>query len=108
MFADVKVHFDSIIKGKASTAINYTAIFPNDGKYNQVRLEVYNDQGKEIPLLPDGIDLETNKSENQITVKGRMIIPQSLKEKTSYLEIHPKVALHEKKSVCYIGTANSY
>ncbi|MDP1421594.1 hypothetical protein Q8G35_25330 [Peribacillus simplex] len=46
--------------------------------------------------MSDGIDLETNKSENHITVKGRTIIPQSLKEKTSYLEIHPKVALHEK------------
>lgn len=96
MFADVKGHFDSIIKGKASTAINYTVTFPNEGKYVQVRLEVYNDQGKEIPLLSDGIDLETNKSENHITVKGRTIIPQSLKEKTSYLEIHQKVALHEK------------
>ncbi|MFU2018520.1 DUF4179 domain-containing protein [Peribacillus butanolivorans] len=94
--ADVKVHFDSIIKGKASTAINYTATFPSEGKHDQVRLEVFNDQGKEIPLLSDGIDLETYKSEHQITVKGRTIIPQSLKEKTSYLEIQPKVAVHEK------------
>jgi hypothetical protein len=71
---------------------------PNEGKNHQVRLELYNDQGKEIPSLSDGIDFETetNKSENHITVKGRTIIPQSLKEKTSYLEIHPKVALHEK------------
>lgn len=94
--AGVKVHFDSIIKGKASTAINYTATFPREGKHDQVRLEVFDDQGKEIPLLSDGIDLETNKSEHQINVKGRTIIPQSLKEKTSYLEIHPKVAVHEK------------
>ncbi|MBK3494048.1 DUF4179 domain-containing protein [Viridibacillus sp. YIM B01967] len=94
--ANVKIHFDSIIEGEASTAINYTAIFPSEGKHDQVRLEVFDDQGKEIPLLSDGIDLETNKSENQITVKGRTIIPQSLKEETSYLEIQPKVAVHEK------------
>lgn len=93
--ADVKVHFDSIIEGKASTAINYTATFPREGKHDQVILDIFDDQGKEIPLLSDGIDLETTTSEHTITVKGRTIIPQSLKEKTSYLEIHPKVAIHE-------------
>ncbi|MBT2618476.1 MULTISPECIES: hypothetical protein [unclassified Bacillus (in: firmicutes)] len=48
--------------------------------------------------MSDGIDFETetNNSENHITVKGRTIIPQSLKEKNKLFEIHPKVALHEK------------
>lgn len=93
--ADVKVHFDSIIEGKASTAINYTATFPREGKHDQVILDIFDDQGKGIPLLSDGIDLETTTSEHTITVKGRTIIPQSLKEKTSYLKIHPKVSIHE-------------
>lgn len=94
--AGLKVHFDSIIEGMASTAINYTATFPREGKHDQVSLEIFDDQGRAIPLLSDGIDLETNKSEHQIIVKGRTIIPQSLQEKTSYLEIHPKVAVYEK------------
>ncbi|MCY9002736.1 hypothetical protein P9443_23055 [Peribacillus frigoritolerans] len=90
MLANVKVHFDSNIKGKASTAINYTVTFLNEGKYDQVRLEVYNDQGKEIPLFSDSIDLETNKSENHITVKGRTIIPQSRKRKNKLFGNSPK------------------
>ena len=94
--ADVKVQFDSIIMGKASTAINYTSTFPSEGKHDQVLLDILDDQGKKVPLLADGIDLESNKSEHQITVKGRTTIPQSLKEKTSYIEIHPKVQLYEK------------
>lgn len=94
--AGVKVHFDSIIEGKASTAINYTATFPSEGKHDQVSLEIFDDQGKVIPLLSDGIDLETNHLDDQINVKGRTIIPQSLHGITSYIEIHPKVAVYEK------------
>ena len=93
--SDVNIHFDSIILGKASTAINYTATFPVQGKHDQVRLEAFDDKGNEINISMDGIDLETTKNDDHITVKGRSIIPQSLTEKTKYLEIHPKVALNE-------------
>jgi hypothetical protein len=92
---DVLIHFDSIIAGKASTAVNYTATFPSEGKHDQVRLEVFDDQGKPIQLLSDGIDLESKKVGNQIIVTGRTIIPQSLRGKTSYLDIHPMIALSE-------------
>lgn len=95
--ANVKIHFDSVIIGKASSAINYTATFPNEGKSDQVRLEVYNDKGKEIRWLSNSnVDVATTDSEQQIIEKGRFIIPESLNEKTSYIEIQPKVALHEK------------
>ncbi|MEH7131318.1 DUF4179 domain-containing protein [Neobacillus drentensis] len=93
--AGVQVHFDSIITGKASTAINYTATFPNEGKHDQVRLEAYDDKGNEIAISNDGIDLETIKVNDKIIVKGRSIIPESLKGNTSYIEVHPKVALSQ-------------
>ena len=93
--AEVNVHFDSIIEGKASTAINYTATFPIEGKHDQVRLEAYDDKGREINISMDGIDLETTKENNKIIVKGRSIIPQSLDGETSYIVAHPKVALSE-------------
>lgn len=91
--AEINVHFDSITEGKASTAINYTATFPIQEKHNQVRLEVYDDQGKEVFISTDGIDLETNAKSDRIIVKGRSIIPQSIKGKTNYIKIYPKVAL---------------
>ncbi|MGG3943946.1 DUF4179 domain-containing protein [Peribacillus psychrosaccharolyticus] len=91
--AKINVHFDSIIEGKASTAINYTATFPLEGKHDQVRLEAYDDQGKEINISSDGIDLETSEENDKVIVKGRSIIPQSLKEETGYIEVYPKVAL---------------
>jgi hypothetical protein len=93
--AEVNVHFDSIIKGKASTAINYTATFPIEGKHDQVRLEAFDDHGNEINISTDGIDLETTKENNRMIVKGRSIIPQSIKKGTSYIEVFPKVALSE-------------
>ncbi|UXH43285.1 DUF4179 domain-containing protein [Rossellomorea vietnamensis] len=94
--SDVNVHFDSVILGKASTAINYTATFPVQGKHDQMRLEVYDDKGNEMNLSMDGIDLETTKNGDQYIVKGRSILPQSVIGETKYLEIHPKVALNTK------------
>ncbi len=95
-FSDVTVHFDSIFAGKASTAINYTATFPIQGKHDQVRLQVYDDKGNEINISMDGIDLETIEENDHIIVKGRSIIPKSLKGETKYLEVHPKVAINEQ------------
>ncbi|WP_225434147.1 DUF4179 domain-containing protein [Peribacillus tepidiphilus] len=94
--AGVQVYFDSIIIGKASTAINYTATFPIEGKHDQVRLEAYDDKGNEINISKDGIDLETIKENDEIIVKGRSIIPESLKGKTTYIEVHPKVVINEQ------------
>ncbi|WP_430788336.1 DUF4179 domain-containing protein [Virgibacillus flavescens] len=94
--AEVNVQFDSIIAGKASTAINYTATFPTVGKHDQVELVAYDDEGKVIRITKDGIDLETIVKDNQINVKGRSIIPQKLVGKTDYIVVHPKVHLNVK------------
>lgn len=91
--ADVAVQFDSIIEGKASTAINYTGKFPLEGKNDQVRLEVFDDNGEKVNISMDGIDLESYQENEHIFVKGRSIIPENLKKKSDYLEIHPKVAI---------------
>ncbi|RDW17433.1 DUF4179 domain-containing protein [Oceanobacillus chungangensis] len=93
--AEINVHFDSVIEGKASTAINYSATFPIEGKYDQVRLEAYDDQGREIHISTDGMDLGTIEENNKVIVNGRSIIPESLNGKTSYIEVLPKVVLSE-------------
>ncbi|WP_226658876.1 DUF4179 domain-containing protein [Pseudalkalibacillus hwajinpoensis] len=91
--ADVAVQFNSIIEGQASTAINYTGTFPLEGKHDQVRLEVVDENGEQVNVSRDGIDLETSQENDHIVVKGRSIIPENLKERTDYIEIQPKVAL---------------
>ncbi|MGP4062946.1 DUF4179 domain-containing protein [Halobacillus sp. H74] len=91
--ANVMVHFDSIIAGKASTAIDYTTTFPDESENDQVQLEVYDDYGERVNISMDGIDLEKIKENNQVIVKGRSIIPQELKGRTDYIKIYPKVAL---------------
>ena len=91
--AEVAVQFDSIIEGQASTAIDYTGTFPLEGKNDQIRLEVFDDNGEAVNISMDGIDLESYQENEHVIVKGRSIIPENLKEKTDYIEIHPKVAI---------------
>lgn len=90
----VNVHFDSIIEGEASTAINYTATSPK-GKHDSVELEVYDDQGNELNVSKGGIGLGSVEENNRIIFKERGIIPQSVNGETSYIEIVPKVRLDE-------------
>jgi len=102
--ADVSLQIDSIIAGNASTSIDYTATLPSEGKHDQIRLEVYDDQGEQLHLLSDGIDLETSKEGNRMIVKGRSIIPEALQGKTEYLDIQPKVAIQEPKQFAQLNT----
>lgn len=90
---NIRLTFDSVIVGESSTTINYTATFPVTEENNQVRLEIYDDQGNELFELIDGIDLDKIKQDNKVLIKGRTIIKESLIGKTSYIEILPKVAL---------------
>ncbi|MEI5909493.1 DUF4179 domain-containing protein [Bacillus spongiae] len=90
---DVMVHVDSLIIGNASTTINYTATSPREGKHDQVRLELYDDQGESIQIS-SRIGLDSMEKDDKIIDKGRVIIP-GLLEDTSYLKILPKVAIYE-------------
>ncbi|MCM3569698.1 DUF4179 domain-containing protein [Neobacillus mesonae] len=90
----MKVHFDSIITGQASTAVNYSFTHPKEGKYDDIRFEFFDDNGRPIHWLSD-TSLEKNEKGNQVTIKGRTIIPQALKGKTRYIEVQPAVSLSE-------------
>ncbi|WP_077622641.1 DUF4179 domain-containing protein [Sediminibacillus massiliensis] len=92
---DVKVRFDSIVKGQASTTINYTAIFPETGKHNQVRLDMATSKGEEIHQVIGGIDLGLKTENGKGLAEERTIILQPLEEETEFIEIQPKVALAE-------------
>ncbi|MEG0473562.1 MAG: DUF4179 domain-containing protein [Solibacillus sp.] len=106
--AAVNVHFDSIIHGQASTAINYTASFQLDSKNDQVGLDIFDDRGNKIPTLSDGIDLETYTSGNHLIVKGRTVLAQSLKEQTNYIVVEPKVMINEKDQFVLLDQPTPY
>ncbi|MEH7308338.1 DUF4179 domain-containing protein [Neobacillus drentensis] len=91
---DFKVQIDSVIYGKSSTAINYTATLPSEGNHDDVRIELYDDKGNPIHLTTD-MGLEKKKAGDSILVKGRTNILQPLKGKTSFVEIRPQVAISE-------------
>ncbi|WP_144554390.1 DUF4179 domain-containing protein [Bacillus sp. X1(2014)] len=91
---DFKVQIDSIINGKASTAINYTATYPRIGKHDQIRMELKDDKGNPIHPISSS-SLERRQTGDQMMIKGRTNILQPLKGKTGFVEIHPQVAISE-------------
>ncbi|MGE7187075.1 hypothetical protein ACQKKK_24830 [Peribacillus sp. NPDC006672] len=91
------IKFNSIIEGQSSTTINYSVVFLKGTEKDQIRMDdVYDDQGNPVHVSSHGnISKGTMKEGNHVTKKGRAIIPMALAEKTSYLEIHPKLAIYE-------------
>ncbi len=92
---NIKVTFDSVIEGKSSTALNYTASVPKSGKYDQIRLnKIYDDQGKPIQMQSTAMTKSTLINGRYVK-KIRTIIPQNL-GKTGSITISPEAALYEK------------
>ncbi|HET7628621.1 MAG TPA: DUF4179 domain-containing protein [Bacillales bacterium] len=93
---DLKVRFDSLVSGKSSSALNYTASFPAADINDQVRLRIYDDKGRQVRIVSDGIELTSKIVDGKEIVQSRSILPKNLIGKSEFLEIHPDIALYAK------------
>lgn len=76
---DMKLHIDSVIKGKASTTIEYTATFPKDEQHDFVELNASDYSGKPIEISIDH-SIQRGVADGRFIVKGRSIILERLNE----------------------------
>jgi hypothetical protein len=90
---NLKVKFDSIIIGKASAAIDYTATVPV--KDVDVSFDIYDDKGEHIYGTTEE-NTETLERSNHVNKKGRITFLKELSGRTKYLEIHPNISFFEE------------
>ncbi|KAA0546082.1 DUF4179 domain-containing protein [Bacillus sp. BGMRC 2118] len=80
----LNVKFNTLIKGNASAAIDYSFSFPRE-KAN-VSLEIYDDK-------QDPIHQTTNQRMDK--QKGRVTILKNIQEVSDYIEVYPKISFQE-------------
>ena len=91
---NIVLSFESYIVGEASVAFDYQTTFLASEKNNQIRFQIYDEQGNEISSISTGISRGEDKIDgNLIISKNRGIILDKIQDKTSYIDIFPSVAL---------------
>ncbi|MBV7506636.1 DUF4179 domain-containing protein [Bacillus sp. sid0103] len=100
---DVKFQVNSVIYGKASTALNYIASYPSEGKLDQIRMELFDDKGNPIHPVSTST-LEKKMTGDKMIVIGRTNILQPLQGKTGFVEIRPQAAISESNQYVSLDT----
>lgn len=96
---NIVLEFESYILGEASVAFDYQTTFLASEKNNQIRFEIYDDQGNSVSSVSTGISRGEDKMDgNLIISKKRGIILDKIQEQTSYVDIFPTVALIDRES----------
>jgi len=91
---DFTIHFDTLVTGKASSAIEYTVTMPVENKNDQIRFHLMDENGNPIYETSDE-KLEKKIDGEQQIIKGRTTILDDLQGKTRYLEVWPQAVLYE-------------
>jgi len=101
---NVSINVTSIMNGKASTAINYQVSYPINRNLQVHALEVSDENGKDIPMLSDGV-IQKKEKNSTVTVERRIVIPQVLNETYSKILVKPFVLQNNTNEVDFSPVA---
>lgn len=97
-YEDYALKMKSIIKGKATTLLEYDVALPEVGKGDEVRLMVYDDLGNQ--LGKNHANVLTSNLENGIVHKEvRELFTNKIADDASYLLIKPEIERYESDTV---------
>ncbi|MFZ3579093.1 DUF4179 domain-containing protein [Virgibacillus sp. DJP39] len=101
---DVSIHGDyalkmkSVVKGKATTMLEYDVELPEVGKEDNVRLTVYDNFGNE--LSKRGANMLDSELENGIIHKQfRELFPSKIDKDASHLIVKPEIERYERDTI---------
>lgn len=94
---NVHLAFESYIVGEASVAFDYETTFLASEKNNQIRFQIYDDQGNDVTSVTTGISRGKDQMDGDLIVsQSRGVILDKIQEKTAYIDIFPAVALIDR------------
>lgn len=95
---DYSIHVDSVIKGKATTLLNYKTNYPLAGKNDEVNLTVFDNNG--IRLAKSHADVLSVKQHDKAVEKDtRELFTSKIDENATSLIIQPEIKQYEEDTV---------
>ena len=92
--AGYSVQMESVVKGKATTLLNYKLHLPLDGAEDEIRLNVFDDQGNLLSKSHADV-LTTDKTEDGIHQDVRELFSSKIADDAKYLLIQPEMVRSE-------------
>ncbi len=89
------LNLESLIKGKATTILNYKAVFPINGKEDQFNLSVVDNNGNK--LIKSSADVLSTETADGAAVKEiRELFSSKIDEQAKYLTVYPEIRKYER------------
>ncbi|WP_159462096.1 DUF4179 domain-containing protein [Salirhabdus sp. Marseille-P4669] len=81
---------ESIIKGNATTIVNYETILPREGKNDRIRITVFDDKGNRLVKFHPNV-LTTDVKGTSVIKENQELFSSKISEDASYLTIQPEI-----------------
>ncbi|WP_312094166.1 DUF4179 domain-containing protein [Niallia sp.] len=94
---DYSIYVDSVIKGKATTLLNYKTTYPLAGKNDEISLTVFDNEGTRLSKSHADV-LSVKQRDNVIVKDTRELFTSKIKEST-ILIIQPEIRQYEEDTV---------
>ncbi len=95
---DYSIYVDSVIKGKATTLLNYKTTYPLAGKNDEIILTVFDNKGTRLTKSHADI-LSVKQLDNVIVKDTRELFTSKIKESATALIIQPEIRQYEEDTV---------
>ncbi|UOQ86897.1 DUF4179 domain-containing protein [Gracilibacillus salinarum] len=92
------LQMESVVKGKATTILNYQTTMPLDGEMDYINIKVVDSEGNRLsPFNPNVVSTET--SESFILEDNQDLIDSKISDDAKYLIIQPEIEKSEEDTV---------
>ncbi|RLQ90068.1 DUF4179 domain-containing protein [Planomicrobium sp. Y74] len=92
------LHMESIVKGKATTMLNYETNLPLDGAGDEIRLTVFDDLGNRLSKSHADV-LSESQNGDGIQQDVRELFSSKVDDEAKYLLVHPEVVRYEEETI---------
>lgn len=92
------LHMDSVVKGKATTMLNYETNLPLDGAGDEIRLTVFDDLGNRLSKSHADVLLESESGDG-IQQDVRELFSGKIDDEAKYLLVQPEVVRYEEETI---------
>ncbi|UOQ50400.1 DUF4179 domain-containing protein [Gracilibacillus caseinilyticus] len=92
------LQMESIVKGKATTILNYKTTLPLAGKEDELRITVFDNEGNRLSKFHPNV-LTTEIKANSVVKKNQEMFSSSISEDATYLTVQPEIVKSDKDIV---------